>query len=67
MVQKALRVWLIQSHTPETPIFQEVLKMIADFFKKKDLVDASSPESVTFAYTLNLEFQQILKFEENVF
>ena len=35
MVQKALRVWLIQSHTPETSIFQEVLKMITDFFKQK--------------------------------
>uniref|UniRef100_A0A2N9EZE9 FAD-binding domain-containing protein n=1 Tax=Fagus sylvatica TaxID=28930 RepID=A0A2N9EZE9_FAGSY len=31
-----------------------------------DLVDASSPESVTFPYALNLEFQQTLKFEEKV-
>ncbi len=40
--------------------------MIAAFSKKEDLVDASSPESVTFPYMLNLEFQQTLKFEEKV-
>ena len=42
------------------------LKNDSCFFKKEDLVDTSSPESVTFPYTLNLEFQQMLKFEEKV-
>jgi hypothetical protein len=42
------------------------LKNDSCFFKKEDLVDASSPKSVIFPYTLNLEFQQTLKFEENV-
>ena len=36
------------------------------FFQKEDLINASSSESVTFPYTINLEFQQTLKFEEKM-
>ena len=46
-------------------MIQEVSKMITAF-QKENLVDTSSSESVTFPYTLNLEFQQTLKFEEKM-
>ena len=56
------------THARDTDVLGS-LKNDSCFFKKKkkDLVDASSPESVTFPYTLNIEFQQTLKFEENVY
>jgi hypothetical protein len=45
-----VRVWLIQSHTPET-----LLKKSDLLFQKDDLVDASIPEAVIFPYKLKLE------------
>ena len=53
------------THTRDTNVSGN-LKNDRCFFKKEDLVNASSPESVTFPYMLNLKFQQTLKFEEKV-
>ena len=57
------------THVRDTDVLGSLKNDSYFFFlkKKKDLVDSSSPESVTFPYTLNIEFQQTLKFEENVY
>ena len=47
----ALRVWLIHSLMPETPIIQELISI----FSKRNLVDASIPEAVIFSNKLKLE------------
>ena len=45
------------THTKDTDDLGS-LKNDSCFFKKEDLVDVSSPESVTFPYTLNLDFNK---------
>jgi hypothetical protein len=63
-----LRVWLIHSLTPETPIIQELISVFSKrdlvdesiseaviFSSKLNLIDASSPESEIFPYKLKLE------------
>jgi hypothetical protein len=46
----AVRVWLILSLMPETPIIQELISA----FSKRDLVDASIPEAMIFPNKLKL-------------